>query len=490
MLNSKTFTKSMVISSKILTKGSLLASRVSPSGFVIRSTASIDHRINEKLEERVDVVVADIEKLKSINEYRKELVDTKLMNNKENFKAIHALLAQIEETVTMPEAKPVKQNPLELIKYEMDKDMTSDDDSLIKNSSFYSGWKTPKSVKYIGTKIKKLEMSHKQKRAHSFVKKVQVDLKSMLDTINLKKDYTEQANTLKESQYLAAQKITKEKVMAHKREQIMQHMKLIKKQKMKRLRILKEANKRYEEMKVKPTLYIQMEEAYNRKAEKSVKSAKLKRRKLYKPFDYDKLKEHEELVNKSFKDRMDKIGDMKKIDPPPIMPHVSSESKLQLLKKQHEFALLVQQKYKPTHFAENSLESEIHRTEYEKELKREELIAKITENRERSKAYLQESMMHASKKPKPDAQTNKENMQTAKQHKNYLPDISHTLKKNPSKSIQQVMARNSGNSSLPAIVNDVSKFESMSKSKLGVGTAGYYKSVIGAKLSLLNNMNN
>lgn len=486
---------------KTTTTTAKIQPKVEPNGFIIQSTATINPKLNEKLEEKIGVVLKDVNGLKTINEYFKVLIDTKIMPNKDNFKTIHALLAQVEENIEMPEKRPLKHNMSIIIKNELMKEPSIDDDSIIKNSSFYSDWKTPKSNINIENKTKQLETSHKQRRAISFVRKTQLDLKTMLNTINLKKDQFDQIHTLKENQLLEAQKSSKDKINAHKKEQIVSHMKRIKKQKVKRLKILKEANKKYEEMKTKLTLHEKMETAYSKKLERTIKSAKIEKKKLFKPWDYEKLKEHEVQVTKSFKERMNKIDEIKKSDSIATLQIVKDTSKLDLIKKQKEFAKLVQVKYRPTTFAENSIEDELQRIEYEKELQREEFMTRIRENQERSKNYLQESLCNIVRDPKKPSDYDKENKYGVKTLKNYLPEITRGLKKKVSESLDKVLTKPINHTTLPAIITDISKYESLSKSKLmdvGRGSISrkeveakeaLYKDVIGAKLNLLNKMN-
>ena len=44
-----------------------------------------------------------MEKVRTINDYFKDLVDNKLASDRENFKTIRALLAQVEENIEMPD---------------------------------------------------------------------------------------------------------------------------------------------------------------------------------------------------------------------------------------------------------------------------------------------------------------------------------------------------------------------------------------------------
>lgn len=475
-------------------------SKTDKKGFAIPSTAIVDPKINEKLEQNMTNVFKDMNKMKTLNDYFKDIIDTRLVQNKDEFKIIRALLSQVEDNIGMPVYHPQKLNTTLLIQREISKEPSSAEDSIIKSASFYSDWKTPKSTKNIESKIKELERSNKQRNANTFIRKTQKDLKSILNTINLKKDKMNKSQALKETQMFEAQKSSKEVLRTHKKEQIVSHLKKIKKQKAKRLKILKEANKKYQEMKAKPALYEKMESAYTKKLDRTIKSVKIEKKKIFKPWDYEKLKEHEQNVTKSFKDRMQKINNIKKIPVVDNSQIFKDTSKLELIKKQKEFARLVQTKYKPTNFTENTIERELQKKEFERELQREDLFNRIKENEEKSKNYLQESLNMISRKPKKHSNDDKENKSRGKTVKNYLPEISKNLKKKAPETLDCLLTKPVNAITLPAIMTDINKYESMSKSKLldlGKGSISkktmdtkeaHYKGIIDAKLNLLNKM--
>lgn len=477
-------------------------SRNASDAFAVILTTSIDPKINNKLEERIAGVLKDISGLKTVNQYFKGLVDGRLLQDKENFNTIHALLSHVQENVDTPLTRLPKMNMSVIIQKEMTKQASSDEDSLIKTSSFYSDWQTPRSPLNVNLKAKQLERSNKQRRAKSFVRKTKLDLKTMLDTINIKKDQANLVKDLKETKSLALQKSSRELLMAHKRKKIVSHLKKIKRQKAKRLKILKDANKKYAEMKEKPTLYERMETAYSKKLEKSIKSVKIEKKKYSKPWDYEKLKEHESAVKKTHRERMEKIDEMKNTVSNNSMNIFRDTSKIELLKKQKEFAKLVQTKYKPTNFTENTIEAELLRVEYEKDIQKEELMNKIRDNQEKSKNYLQESLSFASRNPKKKSNDDKENQPAAKTLKNYLPEISKGLKKKAPETLDKMMSKQLNTASLPALMVDINKYESLNKSKLmdlgknGISkkkmemTEALYKDVIEAKLNILNKMKN
>ena len=95
---------------KITMSASIIRANTESSVFLVKSSVSLNPRINEKLEQKIEMVLKDLSNLKTIEEYFRGMADTRLVLNEDNFNTINALLCQIEDNTRMLDTRPPKRN--------------------------------------------------------------------------------------------------------------------------------------------------------------------------------------------------------------------------------------------------------------------------------------------------------------------------------------------------------------------------------------------
>lgn len=458
-------------------------------------SAAIDSRINERLEKKMNSTVDTIKRQKTVRSYLLHHVENKLAPNKEIFLPINALFTQIENGIN---SQDIKKDKLNVHQY-LNKTIISEEsreESLLKSTSFYSKWTTPVKQSAIANKLEKLVFSNKQHKAETFVKKTKFNFNEVIKTINLKKENINQTQKLNESRVIDKKNKMKQVLLEHKRAEIKKHLSKLKKQKRKRIKVLRKANKKYNELKEKIPLYKKMETVYSARVEKTIKNENKERKKLFEPWDYSKLKEHEEIVVESYKKRTLHHKSPKKLKPSKSV----SLKRVELINRQKHFSKIVQKNNRPSLIPENSIKIKLEKEQQMKETQRNEFLDKIKENIEKSKNYLKESLLYADYTKSSNKAILEEKPINTKT--NYLPMISQSLPKKKAISLKKIMAKDVNDSNLPSIMSKMNKYESVNKSKLQeMGKDNgfiskkkiekkqkFYSGMIDAKLALLDKL--
>lgn len=77
--------------------------------FCIKSSVNLNSNVNKKLEQKLGIVVR-YRYIRTVEEYFRGLVDSKLVPHSNSFNIVNALLCQIEDGIKIPDARHRKLN--------------------------------------------------------------------------------------------------------------------------------------------------------------------------------------------------------------------------------------------------------------------------------------------------------------------------------------------------------------------------------------------